>query len=64
MASSEDREDRRRGRRGGETIGDERRHGFQPAAHKFERLAEHEIEHDDRRQKEDAAEDCGPDEMR
>jgi hypothetical protein len=33
-----DREDRRRGWRGSETVGDERRNGFQPAIQKFERL--------------------------
>ena len=38
--------------------------GFDRETHIFERLAEHEGEHDDQYQKEDAAEDRRPDEVR
>ena len=38
-------------------VRDERRQGLQPAAHDIEGLAQDEAEHDDRRQKEDAAKD-------
>ena len=59
-----DSEDRRRGWRGGETVGNQRGGRLQSKTDILERLAEDEGEHDNRRQKEDAAEDRGPDEVR
>jgi hypothetical protein len=38
--------------------------GCKPAAHEIEGLAEDNREHDDRRQKQDAADDCRPHETR
>ena len=59
-----DREDRRRGWRGGETVGNQRSERLQSKTDILERFAQDEGEYDDRRQKEDAGEDRGPDEAR